>query len=342
MKIKIRIANENDIQIWDNIVDSSPDGSLFHKWKWLKIVEKHTKTDFCPIIGEIDNNIVAIFPVYVIKKFGLSFAFSPPPGSGISYLGPILVHRENIKQSKKESIMKNFLCGTDSFLENCYNCKYFNTSLVHDFDPRPFKWAAYSLHPSFDYHILLNRSPDTIWNSFDSNLRRQIRKTEKNNFKFVEGNEKEIELLYGSLKKRYEEQKKVVTVKKEYLFDLFKEFSPGHMRIFTAYQENEFSGGIIELIYNNKIAYWIGAAKPNPDQISSNDFIQWEAIKWSKMNGLLIYEEIGAGTENLAFFKAKYNPILKIRYNVIKNTSTVYPILEKIYANNFIKKLFWK
>lgn len=342
MKIDIRIANEEDLSTWNTIVNSSPDGSLFHAWNWLKIVEKHTQTKRCPIIGEIDNNIVAIYPVFILEKFGLHFAFSPPPGSGISYLGPVLVHHENIKQSKKESIMKSFLRETDQFLERQYNCKYFNCSLVHDFDPRPFKWESYSLYPSFDYHVLLNRPLDMIWNSFDSNLRRQIRKTEKNNFRIVEGGEKEIELLFQSLKKRYQDQKKVVTVKKEYLFDLFREFSPGNIKIFTAYHENEFSGGIIEIIYNNKMAYWIGAAKPNPEQISSNDFIQWEAIKWSKANGLLIYEEIGAGTENLAFFKAKYNPILKIRYNVIKNTSRIYPILEKFYANHYVKKLFWR
>jgi hypothetical protein len=31
-----------DRELWDGFVDASPYGTLFHKWGFLRIVEKHT------------------------------------------------------------------------------------------------------------------------------------------------------------------------------------------------------------------------------------------------------------------------------------------------------------
>ena len=39
--MEISIATEADRGQWDEIVASSAEGTLFHTWKWLKIMEKH-------------------------------------------------------------------------------------------------------------------------------------------------------------------------------------------------------------------------------------------------------------------------------------------------------------
>ena len=39
--MEITIASDADQPLWDDIVVNSSEGTLFHTWKWLKIMEKH-------------------------------------------------------------------------------------------------------------------------------------------------------------------------------------------------------------------------------------------------------------------------------------------------------------
>ena len=40
--MELKIADETDQQNWDAIVERSPNGTLFHTWKWLKLLEKYS------------------------------------------------------------------------------------------------------------------------------------------------------------------------------------------------------------------------------------------------------------------------------------------------------------
>jgi hypothetical protein len=37
----------DDKKLWDQFVEHSPQGTLFHKWDLLKIVERHSSSSFC-------------------------------------------------------------------------------------------------------------------------------------------------------------------------------------------------------------------------------------------------------------------------------------------------------
>ena len=103
----IKIANESDSKKWDSIVENSPHGTIFHTWKWLKIVEKHTKTGLYPLIGLKGEAPVGIFPLYYKKQL-IKIVFSPPPKALLLYLGPIIVNYDKLKQSKVESTYIKF------------------------------------------------------------------------------------------------------------------------------------------------------------------------------------------------------------------------------------------
>ena len=72
MEIELKIAQEPDAQLWDHIVDSSPQGTLFHTWKWLKIAEKHTATKLYPLMGIKGETVIGVLPIFHMKKFGMS------------------------------------------------------------------------------------------------------------------------------------------------------------------------------------------------------------------------------------------------------------------------------
>jgi lipid II:glycine glycyltransferase (peptidoglycan interpeptide bridge formation enzyme) len=341
MEIELKIADEKDAQLWDRIVDSSSQGTLFHTWKWLKIAEKYTGTRLYPILGFKGTVVIGILPIFYMKKFGISSAFSPPPSTAIPYLGPVIENYDNYKQSKKESMDKNFQRNADHFISTQLHCGFTFLSLTANHDPRPYKWANYQLDPIFDYHIDITRDIESIWQNMDANLKGHIKRTEKNGIYIENGSKNDLIDIYNSLVRRYREQKRSVTVSKDYLTELYDTFSPINLQVFVAKQNGDTVGGIITLSYKDRVLYWIGGAKPASVNFSPNDLAQWEAIKFGHSRGYKIYEEIGAGTERLAEFKAKYNPKLVHRYSVKKYSSFIYQCAEKGYSH-VIKRIIGK
>ena len=325
--IELRVIGEEEAGEWDELVNKSPQGSIFHTWRWLKIVEKHTNSKLYPLIGMKGNTPIGIFPLF-FKKKGLKMVFSPPPGSAIPYLGPAIVNYNALKQSKRESIYKGFQRSVDEFISKL-KPHYISVSLTPFMDPRPFVWSGYRLNANFDYYLILT-GEDEVWKNFDLNLRQHIKKAEKKGIKIEEGSKEDLEFIYNSLLRRYREQKRTVTVPKDYLMELYDAFYPENLKVFIARYEGENVGGIVALIFKDKIVFWIGAAKPEMKKVSPNDLAQWEAIRWACSHGLRVYEEIGAGTERLVEFKNKYNPELSIRFTAVKS-SLLSTILEKIY-----------
>jgi len=105
MAITFKEAGDDQQKEWDDIVASSSHGTIFHTWKWLRIVEKHTKMRFLPLMAYKGNELVALYPFFIQKRGIFSLAFSPPPQTYLLYLGPVIRGYDALKQDKKESLL---------------------------------------------------------------------------------------------------------------------------------------------------------------------------------------------------------------------------------------------
>lgn len=330
MGFNLKIADENDKQVWDNIVYSSPQGTIFHTWKWLGIVNKHTKGKFYPLICYNGSVPIGIYPLFHQNIFGISFVFSPPPATAIPYLGPVIANYNSYKHSKQVSIFKGFQGVVDDFISTELKSKYTMILLGPSIDSRIFLWSGYSLDPLFDYYIDLTKGYDQVWHDFDKDARHHIKKVVEinkkvpNSVEVIEGTRNDLSILYEMLVKRYVEQKRKITISKELLLNLFDEFYPENIKIFIVKYNGQPLNGIISITYNKTISFWIGAVKPEMNQIPSNEINHWKAIEWACQNDFSMYEEYGAGIERLARSKSKYNPKLKIRFKAVKYSSNAY------------------
>ena len=331
--ITLRIATEEDRKEWDLLVGSENNASIFHTWSWLRIAEKYSGCRLCPLILEKGAEPAGLYPLFFQRKFGVTRVFSPPPGTAIPYLGPVLIGYDTYRQSKKESQYTAIQKAVNDFISGELKANYTLISLTPALDPRPFKWTNFRLTPTFDYYLEIGGDVEKIWQGFDENLRGHIKRTEKGGISVTEGSREDVSEIYRNLVRRYREQERTVTVPREYLTDLFDAFHPANLKILVARQEGAVVGGIMLVIFKGKVSYWVGGAKPEIRKVSPNDMAQWEAIKWGSRQGLRIYEEIGAGTERLAVFKAKYNPKLSIRFNAVRYSSFVFSWLESGYTN---------
>ena len=77
-----------DKKRWDQFVENSPQGLLFHRWDFLKTVERHSKYQFVPYCIYSGEELRCIFPFFTGRDHGLTVMCSPPPHTQIPYLGP--------------------------------------------------------------------------------------------------------------------------------------------------------------------------------------------------------------------------------------------------------------
>jgi hypothetical protein len=334
-KIEVRLAEKDEVVEWDSLVEASLYGTIFHTWKWLKIMEKHTKSKLYPFIGLRGDLTIGIFPLFYQKKGFVKAVFSPPPHLAVPYLGPVLTYSNQTRQNKKISIFREFPKQVDDFIFSELTPNYVLIRLPEGpIDSRPFKWTGYQVEPEYNYIFDLTKGEDMLFKNFRKDLRQTITRTSKRGVLVKEGSLEELIFIYNSLVKRYKEQNKIFYLSKEYLIDIYNSFYPQNLKIFAALCDGKLCGGAVTLCYKNKIISWLGSAKTDISGTSPNDLAQWEAMKWACKHGFRYYEEIGANTQRLDYFKSKYSPNLSIYFSAKK-----YSFMAKLAETAYFKVL---
>lgn len=320
-------------ETWDKFVDESPYGLIYHKWDFLKLTEKYTGFSLLPYGVFHGSILIGLFPLFYRNMGTFRSVFSPPPKSGIPYLGFLMGSEyDSLKQDKKETYLNQVVdevsCAIESLAPH-----YISISSGPNFlDIRPFIWNGYTVTPHFTYVIDLNRELEEIWKGFKKNLRKQLSTCEPLDLRLIQSADPSLlfELLYG----RYDEQGLTVPLHGlDYLTEIIDTF-PDSLKVYYLYYEDQPIGGILTHEYKRFIL-WMGNTRIM-DDIFGNEYINWILIQKAKNDGYGILEIQGAGTKNLCQFKSKFNPNLEICYTIEKKHGL--GVLAEWVYRNFIKK----
>lgn len=333
MALTISSLDSQREKAWDDLVISSPCGTLFHTVRWLRIVQKHTKAEFHPLMFYKGTQLVAIYPLFIQKKGLTKVALSPPSRSYMLYLGPVISAYESMKQDRKESTYIRIQQEMDKYIFKIQGCSYARIrSSPGLYDSRPLRWSGYIVEPLYTYRIDLTQGIDHVWEQFDRKLRVEIHKSQREGVTVRQGGRDDLEFIHDALYSRYTKQGISAVNYKKFLEDLYDQCSPENLKIFVAEYNGKRIGGTINLVFKNGMYLWVGIPKTDLVGISPNDLIQWEAIRWAQKKGLTYYEEMDAGDDpRLRYFKSKYNPELVIWYGATKYSSIIYKLGEKLF-----------
>lgn len=75
---------------WDQFIDNSTYGTLFHKWDFLKIIEKYSGYQLHPYGIYRRDELICVFPIYTKEYMGAKIVASPPSNMAVPYLGFIM------------------------------------------------------------------------------------------------------------------------------------------------------------------------------------------------------------------------------------------------------------
>ena len=331
MAINLRIAVESDKELWDELVEKSTHGTIFHTWDFLKIINEHTKSTLYPIIGLRGSTPIGICPFFLQNKHSTKLVFSPPPGALLLYIGPSLIGYDKLKQSKKESIFQGFQKALNDFLKSEIHFNYIRIRTAPGFiDSRSFLWTGYKVELLYTYIIELTNGYENVWKNFNKQVRIDVNKTEREGVKVREGTKKDLEFLRASIADRFVEQGLNPKDYSGYLKKIYDSFYPDNFRVFVGEYENNIVGGLTLFCYKNRASLWMGIPKTELKGIYPNDLVLCESIKWACEAGFNEYEIMDAGDDpRLRHFKSKFNPYPLMWYSAEKYSSWIYNAAEK-------------
>ena len=320
---------------WDKFIDDSSYGLLYHKWGFLKLAEKYTGYEFLPYGIFKGEQLICVFPLFYKKILSVKLLFSPPPQSGIPYLGPVLCKEyDSIKQDKKESMITLVAGDIDAELKRIAP-NYFLTIMVPGFlDIRPFQWLDYQVKPSYTYMIDLKPELEEIWKGFTSLCKQCIRKGEDLKCQLVRGDD--TISLTDMLTKRYNEQGLNHTIDPAYLKEVLKTY-PENLILQSLYDNDELVGATLNQAYHRYLG-WMGLPKPKDKKYNNaNEFMIWQLIQQAKSLGFDKFEINGANKQNLCIYRSKFNPQLELYFTLSKK-DTLGKLAEAFYYR-FIKNI---
>lgn len=326
MALMIQTLDSTLEKTWDDLILSSPHGTLFHTIRWLRIVQNHLDVEFHPLVFFKGKQLVAVCPIFISNKGPIKIALSPPSRSYMIYLGPVLADYTSLKMDKKERNYLQVQEELDNYIFNKNRCKYARIRTSPGlFDSRPLLWTGYNVDPAYTYRIDVTKGLENIWGQFEGKLRVKIKKSIKEGVTVRLGDKGDLEFIHNLLNQRYLQQGYKPNDYKKYISEIFQQFYPENLKIFIAeYKGNRVSGALF-LCWKQGLYLWVGVPKTELSGISPNDVINWEAIKWASAKKIQYYEEMDSGEDpRLTHFKSKYNPDLVIWYSAEKYSSPLY------------------
>jgi len=323
MGTEISLSLCKDASLWDEIVENSAHGKLFHRWEWLKIAGNHTGHHLIPLIGYQHAEPVVICPIFLNRTRLYSVVTSPPPQSAIFGLGPVFTNYQTSMQYKKEMVVTAFLEAFDRYITDELNPDYQSIDLPIGFpDPRPFKWSGYTVRPYFDYVIDLNPGFDHLYAGLPKKRKGDIRRAKKRGMDARIGDREDLGKVLDLMRIRYTEQNKPITIQNEYVCELYEAFSK-NVKIIIVEKDEEILSGVIDLFYKNEAFSWIGSPRPfRQISPSPNDYLLCTAIQHACSCGVKKYIHLGnAGNARLhKYYASKFTPELTVRWGASKKT----------------------
>jgi hypothetical protein len=316
-----------DKLVWDRFIDSCPDAYLFHKWDFLKIMEKHTDFKLFPYGVYKGEEIICLCPIFFKKYKGFKRVYSPPPQTMlyVPYLGPIMVKRYNgMKQRKKEDYLNMAIDEINEEI-NKIAPDYISISTTPRFyDIRPFKWNGFDADIHYTYYIDVTADEKILWSRLNDNCKKEIKKFSDRNLKIKKidatRDKNSVEKFYEILKERLIEEGGGLNFFQhdnlQYLNDIIEAF-PENMEMYFLYDGEEVVA--VELVCINKenFVIWMGCGRSS-DRASLNSILIWETMKMAKARGFKEIENWGADLKRLNMYKAKFNPSLDCCYIIKK------------------------
>ena len=299
----------DDKKRWDQFVETSPQGSLFHRWDFLKTVERHSKYKFLPYCIYSGEELRCILPFFVGRERGLTVMKSPLPNTQIPFLGPAFDPSVQVcRATTKEKILDQVTGELYREIDKIAPDFVYITTVPNFLDLRNFIWNQYREHLRLTYVIDLERSLEEIWTSFSPRCRQGIKNVSKHSPEIQQTND--VSALLEIWRARFRELGlKVPLLSDSYLKELVAAF-PQDITVYTLSIDGMIATATACCVMQKeRYCYWIGNVNARKD-LSVTDYLVWEVVQRAKSEGFKKLD-LGESDARLSPYKAKFDPVFE-------------------------------
>ena len=325
--IEARVLKKSEYPIWDELVESSPQGTIFHTSNWLGICsdtfEKETK-----IFGCFNNNdeLIGGCSLFVHKSKGIfKNANSTCP---LTPYGGFVVRPS--RSTKIRKIEQDYFFCINKLVQSIENEKYFSTHITNSpglLDVRPLTWNKWRSEVLYTYYLDLNTfDPDKTSRA----IKRNVKCAVESGITFQ--NVRNAEIHNTLFKKIFERQNlrppADITIFNNVIEQLNRN-NIGDMWI-AKNQSDEIVASQIWL-WDKKRAYaWSVASDPNYRNSGVNIFSFYTVLQELGANNIIEVNMMQGNIPQLAEFATKFNPKL-VPY---------YRLEDHLFASNFAMRIW--
>jgi hypothetical protein len=322
-----------DMDEWDRALPSGG-FDVFQTSEALAVLDDHCSGDLQLFAGFKGEEPVAMLPVFLRESVLGRAAFSPPPSMAVPHMGPILMPTSP-KRRKIERLNRDFSTGVIEELGAGQRFTLFRMVGGPEYpDPRPFEWADHSIDTRFTYVLEVPDDLDELLGEFSSDLRREIRQADEVDITVSTEGPSAADRVARDVISRYQEQGETAPFTVEYVHDLVDALGERARTYVARDDDGNYVGGIIVLYSNDKAYFWQGGVGRSYDGVSTNSLLHWRIIE-DIAAGIPIesvdrYDLVGANTERLCEYKAKFGGEL-VPYYVVESNGRGMDLARRAY-----------
>jgi hypothetical protein len=329
------LKNAEDFKNWDNLVDTSLHGTIFHRSSWINTSSK-SLNKVPKIYGCFeDNQLIGGCSLFVnnlkFHKLASSVIEMTPYGGIV--LAKSLSDKLRQKERRYRKIIRS-LCkalGEEHF-------DYIELIGSPDFfDVRPFTWNNWNSDIRYTYYLALF---DGFPGSYSQNVRRDIKKAVDNHITIKQMADSSI--FYDLFCKTFIKQDLRPPVPKRFIdrtIDLLKSENLGEMWVAETSNGDIASTEIV--LWDRKRAYrWAAASDPQYLQTGAVTFLLSSIFQSLKNKGFKEINLMAANTPNLSKFISGFNPNL-LPYHKVYKYGKKYRFTKRLIGleKNFFNKI---
>lgn len=282
--------------------------SIYHSNHWAEVLHAGFRVSRSAIISfDGNDNILAFTPIFVKRKFGLSFVGSPLSGTFTEHAGPIFLKtlplRDRVLIFEQHVARLKRLTKLHAEIGFHYKICPDNQKFEAVLEKYGFK---YHVRPSLVLNLNLGR--DKLWSNMESRARGAIRKAEKNGLVCTIEDFGEYWTWYHELvTKTFSRQKKAMPHPAASYEALAENLGAnGKLFFFTArVNESVLSAGVF-LIDDDRMVFHSGSSTEDAGKFGASSLVQWGAIEKGIQLGLNEYDFGGVGIEAIDKFKKSF------------------------------------
>jgi hypothetical protein len=318
--ITLELLDHSQEKTWDDMVASFNNGTVFHTWAWMQVIEKLRRAEKLPFGIFEGGKLIGIFPLFRQRRGPFTVLASPL--GGVGYGGPLIgkEHYETVFE-QLDNLLKRF------------DADYIEFRSLEPIAPDLLADKHYTVENPQTYVLALNKSTQELWVNLDPNCRGSIRKAQKSNVEVVEITDKEfIEIFYEMSQETYAKSKRPPPFTKEDYHIIWDILRPhNRLRVWLAKREGQVVAGAIRLCFNNKLYGWEHVAFPAHYSLRANNLLDWSIIEWGACNGMTQIDVMGANIPSIAQYKKSFGSKLRTYTYASKDTTWLAHLGRQLY-----------